>query len=213
MIGNRLDDVDLGIPDEEKPDRGERVEFPGHDLNGERKGDGSDWEKGGYDMLTGGLLGLTGTALGDIGARTLKWLGDTGPGAWLRSAGAYWAARSSIALGDAAAATGFLRMAADTPTPFYGMIAERQVRLAVADAEEVAPTGHLVLAAYRADDQDTARFVANEPRAHRAAALVQIGRIEDARQELRAGLAGCRPNETFLNFCCPETSGAHPGAP
>ncbi len=114
---------------------------------------------------------------------------------WLRSAGAYWAARSAAALGERKNANTYLRLAAEQPQTFYGMIAERQVRLALADAEETAPTGHLVLAAYRADDQDTARFVANDPRAHRAAGLVQIGRLEDARQELRAGLAMARTSD------------------
>jgi soluble lytic murein transglycosylase-like protein len=105
---------------------------------------------------------------------------------WLRSAGAYWAARASIALGDGAAAQSFLRLAAQAPQTFYGMIAERQVRMATADA---APTGELVLASYRAPTPDLSRFVRDDPRAHRAAALAQLGRLEEARQELRAGLA------------------------
>ena len=113
---------------------------------------------------------------------------------WLRSAGAYWAARSAATLGDRKTANTYLRLAAEQPQTFYGMIAERQVSLATAEVE--APTGHLVLAAYRANDEDTARFVANDPRAHRAAALVQINRLEEARQELRAGLAMARsPDE------------------
>ncbi len=118
--------------------------------------------------------------------------GDDGKDAWLRSAGAYWAARSSVALGDAAAATQFLRLAAETPQTFYGMIAERQVRMISAST---APTGRLTLAAYRAPDLELGRFVQDDPRAHRAAALMQIGRPDEARQELRAGLAMSRTSD------------------
>ncbi len=111
---------------------------------------------------------------------------------WLRSAGAYWASRSSLALGDNSAAQAYLRLAAQAPQTFYGMIAERQV---VMQRAEAAATGELVLAAYRAPEQDLAAFVRENPRAHRAAALAQIGRIDDARQELRAGLALARNTE------------------
>lgn len=90
---------------------------------------------------------------------------------WLRSAGAYWASRSANAVGDNAGAKAFLRLAAQAPQTFYGMIAERQVRLIGAQAE----TGELVLAAFRAPqpsvESQLARFVDSDPRAHRAAAL------------------------------------------
>ena len=116
--------------------------------------------------------------------------GDEDP--WLRAAGAYWASRASVALGDERAAKDFLRMAARSPQTFYGMIAERQVRMTSAHAEP----GKLILAGYRAPTptvtNDLTRFVDRDPRAHRAAALAQIGRVEDARQELRAGLALAR---------------------
>jgi soluble lytic murein transglycosylase-like protein len=104
---------------------------------------------------------------------------------WLRSAGAYWAARSAVALGDPATAHAFLKLAAQAPQTFYGMIAERQVRLTSAEAT----TGQLTLASFRAPEPDLSQFVQQDPRAHRAAALAQLGRIDDARQELRAGLA------------------------
>jgi len=49
--------------------------------------------------------------------------------AWLRSAAAFWAARAVTAAGQAEAAEPFLRMAAMSPTTFYGMIAQRQLAL------------------------------------------------------------------------------------
>lgn len=110
---------------------------------------------------------------------------------WLRSAAAFWAGRAAAALGDSATSRQFVQMAAEAPNTFYGMIAARQLQLAV-QAAEAAPTGRVVLASYRPqpkDPQDLSRFVSANPRAHRAAALAQIGRIEEARAELRAGLA------------------------
>lgn len=106
---------------------------------------------------------------------------------WLRAAGAYWAARAAATIGDVHGAGEYLRQAAEAPYTFYGMIAERQLR--APDAGTVTGRGSKV--AYRARDPEPElmTFVRSDPRAHRAAALTQIGRGEDARQELRAGLA------------------------
>ncbi len=117
---------------------------------------------------------------------------DEDEDAWVRSAGAYWAARSAMALGDASTAHSFLRLAAQTPHTFYGMIAERQVTL---NRLAEAPTGQITLASYRAPQVNTPRKVLADPRTHRASALAQIGRLEEARQELRAGLALARNSE------------------
>ncbi|MBL8554196.1 MAG: lytic transglycosylase domain-containing protein [Phenylobacterium sp.] len=115
---------------------------------------------------------------------------------WQRAAAAYWAARSSQALDDSKTATAFLRLAAQSPQTFYGMIAERQIRMVQAEA---APTGQIVLASYRAPQAqpvtDMRAFLGANPRAHRAAALAQLGRAEEARQELRAGLALARSSD------------------
>lgn len=106
---------------------------------------------------------------------------------WQRSAAAYWAARSEATLGDKAAAESFLRMAARQPRTFYGMIAERQLALSGAPAQI-----ERISARQSTPAQDLGRFLKENPRAHRASALAQIGRIEEARQELRAGLALAR---------------------
>lgn len=117
---------------------------------------------------------------------------DQDEDAWTRSAGAYWAYRAALATGDAPTAHGFLRLAAQTPHTFYGMIAERQVTLArIAQA----PTGQITLASYRAPEVKAPHKVLADPRTHRASALAQIGRLEEARQELRAGLALARSTE------------------
>ena len=111
---------------------------------------------------------------------------------WLRSAGAYWAYRSAEKLGDRMTANSFLRLASEAPQTFYGMIAERQIGTLAAEAR-TAP--RIVRAAYRAPDIELVTFVSRDPRAHRAAALVQIGRYQEARAELRAGLAMARTSD------------------
>lgn len=118
---------------------------------------------------------------------------------WLRAAAAYWASRTAGLTGAPERADAFLKMAADHPTTFYGMIAERQLRRTRAErrsqpAQADAATGPLVLAAYGAPSSAPSAalvdgFVRSNPRAHRAAALAQIGRIADSALELRAGLA------------------------
>lgn len=141
------------------------------------------------------IAGLSAWRLGDYGqaqdyfAQVAR---DHDEDPWTRSAGAYWAFRAASALGDTPSAHGFLRLAAQTPHTFYGMIAERQVALTrIAQA----PTGQITLAAYRAPQMKVSQVVLRDPRAHRASALAQIGRLEEARQELRAGLALARSTE------------------
>lgn len=119
--------------------------------------------------------------------------------AWLQAAAAFWAARSAQAQNDTTASAQYLRVAARNGETFYGMLAGRQLKLAdlasVAAADD--PLARLLLAAYTVPAAgqpavDLAGFVATDPRAHRAAALAQIGRGSDAIQELRAGMALAR---------------------
>jgi soluble lytic murein transglycosylase-like protein len=119
--------------------------------------------------------------------------------AWMQSAAAFWAARSAQAQNDTGGAAQHLRVAARYGETFYGMLAARQLKLA--DQASVSatddPLARLLLAAYTVPNAsqsgvDLARFVATDPRAHRAAALAQIGRGSDAIQELRAGMALAR---------------------
>lgn len=153
---------------------------------------------------------------------------DASQDPWLRSAAGFWAARTATALGDQAKARSFLRLAAQNPTTFYGLIADRQVRLT---AGAVADTGMIVRASYRSTapgaqpapapvpDAELVSFAQSRPRAHRAAALVQLGRIDEARVELRAGLALAKGDKdkagwnkliAALGAAAPERSAASP---
>lgn len=133
---------------------------------------------------------------------------DAAEDPWLRAGAGYWAARAASALGDSATAWGYLRLAAQQPTTFYGMIADRQVRMQATAAAAAADTGRIVKASWTsgpavlrqaepapAADPELARFADRNPRAHRAAALVQLGRVDEARQELKAGLALARSDK------------------
>ena len=118
---------------------------------------------------------------------------------WVRSAGAYWAARSAIAGGHAEAAPAFLRTAAATPYTFYGLIAERQLGL---DPAVGADGGVVVDDGVRGDDPSgpqaaahapetlIMKLVRTDPRAHRAAAFAQLGLRAEAGLELRTALLG-----------------------
>ncbi|RAK61372.1 lytic transglycosylase domain-containing protein [Phenylobacterium hankyongense] len=123
-----------------------------------------------------------------------NWFGqlarDGSQDAWLRSAAAYWGSRAATALGDNVTASGQLRLAAQNADTFYGMIAERQLRLQAPREAEARPL--LIRAAYVQPSADVARLIEDDPRAHRAAALVQIGRAQEAGEELRAGLSLAR---------------------
>lgn len=126
---------------------------------------------------------------------------------WLRSAGAFWAARAARKLGDEDQAVAFLRLAARTPHCFYGMIATRALELeglmlaeapARADRYE-APSGQGLLMRISTAPVvaapalgDVSGFARSNARARRAAALMQIGRPAEAGLELRAGLAAAR---------------------
>ncbi|MBA4010820.1 MAG: lytic transglycosylase [Phenylobacterium sp.] len=115
---------------------------------------------------------------------------------WLRSGAAYWAARALEETGDTTRAQGFLKLAARHPTTFYGMIAERRVRLEALDRVSEAPAPvfrEIVPAAFAsAPSAHLTPFIRDDARAHRATALAQIGMPVEAGLELRAGLAMAR---------------------
>jgi soluble lytic murein transglycosylase-like protein len=114
---------------------------------------------------------------------------------WTRAAGAFWAARAAEQLGEADHVRSFLRAAAQSPDTFYGMIAERRLRLASGAPAAPPSIDSLIRAAYRMPAPEVAAFMRENDRAHRAAALAQIGRLQECGQELRAGLALARSED------------------
>jgi soluble lytic murein transglycosylase-like protein len=138
---------------------------------------------------------------------------------WLRSGAAFWAARAAIADGTPELAPAYLNAAAQMPWTFYGMLAEAQLGLEpsarfdapmpmqairpVAEAMtsmliKVSTAPQPLLAAPEPfaanasfDEEGAERLVQSDPRARRAAALMQLGRMNEAAREIELGLAEC----------------------
>jgi soluble lytic murein transglycosylase-like protein len=109
---------------------------------------------------------------------------------WNKASGYYWAARSRLAVGDVGGALQDLQFAAAYPTTFYGQMALAQL------GQEPAldlnwPTLGL---------EEARAFLDRNPAARRAAALAQIGRLEDAEAELELlhGFLSPAEDRTFL---------------
>ncbi|MBU6406704.1 MAG: transglycosylase SLT domain-containing protein [Alphaproteobacteria bacterium] len=111
-------------------------------------------------------------------------------GPWNRSSGYYWAARARLAVGDAAGALADLRLAADYPATFYGQLALAQL----------GQTPHLDLVRPQLELEEARAFLERYPAARRAAALAQLGRLEDAEAELARlhGFLTPAEDRTFL---------------
>jgi soluble lytic murein transglycosylase-like protein len=151
----------------------------------------------------GWIAGLAAYRLNDYAAAQASFrqvADDTGQDGWLRSAGAYWAARSATALGDSAGSLALLRQAAGYSETFYGMIAERQVHMLVGSTAPKDSLGQLILTSYAGPTPDLRVFVQANSAAHRAAALAQLGRADEARQELRAGIARAETPQDHDNW-------------
>jgi soluble lytic murein transglycosylase-like protein len=108
-----------------------------------------------------------------------------------RAGGAFWAARAARAAGQTADADAFTRRAASAPDTFYGMIARRRLELNDDPLDRVLQTTPVAqpIAATGLDAPGVRRLIETDPRAKRAIALMQIGRLMDAGLELRTGLA------------------------
>jgi soluble lytic murein transglycosylase-like protein len=126
-------------------------------------------------------------------ARLASLAQDATQSEWVRSAAAFWAARATVAAGVPERAPALLQIAARTPYTFYGLIAERQLGLEPAVTTNGFDMGPAPLSA---GDEATAaasasglgRLIKTDKRAHRAAALAQIGMRYEAGQELRTAL-------------------------
>ncbi len=95
---------------------------------------------------------------------------------WTRSAGAFWAARSAEKLNNPAATRAMLEQAASSPLTFYGQLG--LMKLGRWDTLRVPSVQ---------DEQERAtRLLRGDPGVRRAAALVEVGRTEDADAELAA---------------------------
>jgi soluble lytic murein transglycosylase-like protein len=145
-------------------------------------------------------VGLAQYRLGEFGKATTAFervLDNPTLDGWIRSGAAFWAARSAARSGQQDRVQPLLRRAGTWPESFYGQIALRQLGEEPA-IENLGPRPYqptaLRQAAYQPDEpigvdpDELAEFVRQEPRARRTVAFYEVGRRQDAREELRAGL-------------------------
>ncbi len=126
--------------------------------------------------------------------------------AWVRAAGAYWAARAAIAKGSPEVAPDYLRIAARYPHTFYGILAEHQ--LGLESSARAGPRPYQFQAgaprpAMAADGLNTpamTAFIRANARAKRAVALIQVGHRPEAGVELRLGMGEARDDATRGNW-------------
>ncbi len=117
---------------------------------------------------------------------------DPSRNAWSQSSGAYWAGRCAMRQGHDDDATTYFKIAASFPFTFYGLLAEQ--RLGVTPAVTLALQGQTPT--FGGSDRtalsdsltDDFAWTANDPKAVRLNALIQIGRNSDAQKELQAAV-------------------------
>lgn len=115
---------------------------------------------------------------------------------WVRAGGAVWAARAAERAGLTVEIEPLLRTATQWPATFYGQIAYARLG-ETPTIENLGPRPYLaeparltraVAAAPTPDIEGLTRFVENDPEARRAVALMEVGRRNEARDEVRRGL-------------------------
>lgn len=121
---------------------------------------------------------------------------DPSEDVWVRSGGAFWAARAAEKLNRTEDAREFLALSAHWPATFYGQIASRRLGLEPEIRNQGPRPYEAVVrrAAYRPADPiavdagELNDFVQTNAQARRAVALYEIGRSEEAEAELKTGL-------------------------
>lgn len=117
---------------------------------------------------------------------------DPSQNAWSQSGGAYWAGRAALKVGKKDEAEGYFKVAASFPFTFYGLVAEQ--RLGVTPAVALSKKGELPTFAGQSRTAMVAAldgdfgWTASHPKAQRMNALIQVGRVGDAQDELQAAV-------------------------
>lgn len=123
------------------------------------------------------IAGLSGWRLGHLGAsagyfQELAQSERASP--WIRSGGAYWAARGNLRLKRPGQVSRWLAIAADYPRTFYGILAQRALGMEIAGPQQRRSLG----------SAETELILAN-PATRRALALLQAGQRDRAESELK----------------------------
>jgi soluble lytic murein transglycosylase len=120
--------------------------------------------------------------------------------AWVRAGAAVWAARAAERAGRPHLVQPFLRLAARWPATFYGQIAHRRLGIepvienfgAQAYVRQSIPTPEFDGLPEGLSTEALRTFVAEDPQARRTVALLEVGRVADAREEFARGYLGAR---------------------
>ena len=120
--------------------------------------------------------------------------------AWVRAGAAVWAARAAERAGRPHLVQPFLRLAARWPATFYGQIAHRRLGIepvienfgAQAYVRQSIPTPEFDGLPEGLSTEALRTFVAEDPQARRTVALLEVGRVADAREEFARGYRGAR---------------------
>lgn len=136
--------------------------------------------------------GLEAWKQGDITAAAARFQSiviDEDANGSLRAAGAYWAARAALRLGQPQEMSHWLRQALESPRSFYGLLAHQAL-------------GTPPQFSFEALDYDPAALqkLLSRPAVQRISALIQVGQVERASEEVEAlgGIYGFAEAEALL---------------
>ncbi|WP_085903979.1 lytic transglycosylase domain-containing protein [Kiloniella majae] len=103
---------------------------------------------------------------------------------WMRSSGAYWAARANLKLKQPQDVSKYLYQAAEYPRTFYGILARRALGLELAFDYQSHQLNEI-----------TAKTLQSHAPSKRALALIQLGQTKEAKSELSRLIGSIEGNE------------------
>lgn len=154
------------------------------------------------------VVGLATWRMGDYAAsftafERVAW--DPTEDAWVRAGAAFWAARAAGRSGQLEQVDTLLRLSASWPATFYGQIALNQLDIEPTlrnwGAQPYTATEDEGLRAIaftpdiRIDDDSLISFIDRDPQARRVVAWIEVGRLDEAREQFRIGLRAATTEE------------------
>ena len=154
------------------------------------------------------VVGLASWRMGDFPAaftafERVAW--DPTEDAWVRAGAAFWAARSAAHSGQLEQIETLLRLSASWPATFYGQIALYQLDIeptlrnwgpqAYSATEDEGLRAIAFTPDIRIDDDSLIAFIDRDPQARRVVAWIEVGRLDDAREQFRIGLRAATTEE------------------
>ena len=154
------------------------------------------------------VVGLATWRMGDFPAsftafERVAW--DPTEDAWVRAGAAFWAARAAARSGQLEQVDTLLRLSASWPATFYGQIALYQLDIeptlrnwgpqAYSATEDEGLRAIAFTPDIRINDESLIAFIERDPHARRVVAWIEVGRLDDAREQFRIGLRAATTEE------------------